>query len=419
MCREAAVHGPDSACGKEREQVRAIAFFGYDSSESTLRKRVKAFQSNGSRVIGFMFRRIRAAAVTPPTWENIDLGVTIDRNYLRRIPKLLGAVFALRKHRPLLRDCRIYYARNIDMLLVAVMAAKLFGRRPVIAYEVLDVQRIFLGNSLKNAFARWVERVLLRSCDLLVVSAPDFIAHYYLPYQHLSVPWWLLENKVPAGQSGTEAAASRKPKDAGRPWVIGWFGTLRCVKSLEILTGLAEALGEGVRIILRGRTSEEDLPMTMIKAAEARHPNVIFGGSYASPADLAEIYGGVHFSWSVDYLDAGTNSDWLLPNRIYEGGLFGVPALARKACATGRKVEADGLGWTFDEPLAGQVLQFFQALDADTYEAKRSAVSQLRRSLFVDETDTRDLLAYLDARCRERFAEDRGSSRPRQEMAAE
>jgi hypothetical protein len=104
----------------------------------------------------------------------------------------------------------------------------------------------------------------------------------------------------------------------------------------------------------------------------------------------------------VDYLDEGTNSDWLLPNRIYEGGLFGSLALARKNTATARKVEREGLGWAFDEPLERSVAAFLRELDTGTFERARNAVAGLSRSVFVDEGDTKNLLEHLDAVVRQR-----------------
>jgi hypothetical protein len=387
----------ESGLGKHGAAARVIAFFGYDSTEPTVTKRVKAFQANNSRVVGFMFRRIRNVRTSPPAWENIELGVTTDRNYGRRIPKLLAAVVKVLRHKRMLQGCQIIYARNIDMLLIAVLAKRLAGARGVLVYEVLDVQRIFIGERLVNKVARWAERVLMRSCQMLVVSSPDFVDRYFAPLQRLSIPWTLLENKVSADQlpAGGEHLL-RHPLPGHPPWVIGWFGTLRCVRSLDILCRLADAFGDRIQIYLRGRTSEEDLPMAMIEAATARHRNVTFDGPYANPDDLAAIYGRVHFSWAVDYLDAGTNSDWLLPNRVYEGGLFGSLALARSGTAAGRLVERDRLGWAFHEPLESAVHTFLETLDAGTYERARELVNGLTRSKFVDEADTGDLLARLD-----------------------
>src|SRR3712207_8090815 len=38
-------------------------------------------------------------------------------------------------------------------------------------------------------------------------------------------------------------------------------------------------------------------------------------GTFRDEAHLAEMYRSVHFAWSMDFYEAGANSDWLLPNR--------------------------------------------------------------------------------------------------------
>ena len=68
------------------------------------------------------------------------------------------------------------------MLLLAFLAKRLVASRAVLAYEVLDVQRIFIGGGVINKAMRRLERYLLARCDMLVVSSPDFIARYFQPY---------------------------------------------------------------------------------------------------------------------------------------------------------------------------------------------------------------------------------------------
>src|SRR3546814_8999676 len=81
---------------------------------------------------------------------------------------------------------------------------------------------------------------------------------------------------------------------------------------------------------------------------------MIYGGEYRNPDDLPEIYGRVHLTWAFDFLDEGSNSDWLLPNRLYEGGYFGSVALASSHTETGKKVRELGLGYTFEPPEIGR-----------------------------------------------------------------
>src|SRR3546814_10449203 len=96
-----------------------------------------------------------------------------------------------------------------------------------------------------------------------------------------------------------------------------------------MLCRIAAALPDKVEIYLRGVPTETGLEA--FQRAIADHPNMIYGGEYRNPHDLAEIYGRVHLTWAFDFLDEGANSDWLLPNRLYEGGYFGSVALASRS----------------------------------------------------------------------------------------
>jgi succinoglycan biosynthesis protein ExoL len=132
-----------AAAGSRAPAVRprqTIAFFAHDSQESTVIKRARSFQANGARVVGFMFRRERDGRKALPEWDNIDLGATVDRNYLARLPRLFSGIAKCVRNARKLRACDAIYARNIDMLLVAVLAKLLTGASAPIAYEVLDVR---------------------------------------------------------------------------------------------------------------------------------------------------------------------------------------------------------------------------------------------------------------------------------------
>ncbi len=176
----------------------AIAFFRHDSDESTVIKRARAFQAEGARVVGFMFRRMRNKREQAAEWQNIAFGTTVERNYLIRVPKLLLAILKTIRHRNILKQCDIIYARNLDMLLIAVASKWLSRAKTPVVYEVLDIQRVFLGKGLAGRLFRWAERRLMAATSLLVVSAPDFVTRYFQPQYGFSGPWFLLENKLPA-----------------------------------------------------------------------------------------------------------------------------------------------------------------------------------------------------------------------------
>ena len=151
----------------------------------------------------------------------------------------------------------------------------------------------------------------------------------------------------------------------------------------------------GDAVLIRGTLSEEDISGDAMRAEAASRPNFHYLGPYQSPRDLAEIYGQIHFTWAIDFLDAGSNSDWLLPNRLYEGGLFHSIAIAREGTATGDKVARDGLGITLREPIDENLAAWLLDMDEDRYAALAEAARRAPRSLFVDERDTAELLARL------------------------
>lgn len=370
-----------------------IAFFGHDVGEPTVVKRLMRFIAEGCLVIGFTFRRKRpdVGVTNTPFWTNIDLGATTDRNYMRRIPRLAIAILKILARRNLLLSADILYARNIDQALIALVVRRVAGLHIPLVYEVLDVQRVFTNSGLLGQVFRFAERQVLANTALLVVSSARFHTSYFRPVQGYSGPWYLLENKVAPG--ACRASVTRPP--APPPWVIGWSGVLRCRRSLAILVEIAARLGQKVRIVLRGRLSPCDISADELASATARCRNLVFNGSYVNPADLPAIYGAVHFTWVVDYTDAGFNSDWLVPNRIYEGGLHGTVMLARSGTATGDLVKQLELGWTFPEPLADGVVAFLEHLSPCDYDAARCRIEGVPRSCFVDENDTANLLAEL------------------------
>ena len=121
---------------------------------------------------------------------------------------------------------------------------------------------------------------------------------------------------------------------AGPPWRIGWYGVIRCRKSLELLAALDHQLPGQVKVEIRGRPSLNVIPD--FDALVAATPGLRFLGPYDRRRDLAPMYRGVHFAWAIDYYEAGANPDWLLPNRLYEGSLRGAVPIALARTETGR-----------------------------------------------------------------------------------
>ena len=375
-----------------------IAFFAHDSTDSTVVKRVAAFQAHGACVTGFSFRR-RGRPERPMGWENIPLGITDDRNYLARLPKLLWGMLKVLRHARQLRQCDVLYARNIDMLLIAVLAKLFTGVKGIVVYELLDIRDVFLGERWVNRLFRRVERRLMAACRLVVISAPDYATHYLQVMQNYHGPWFLMENKLSAHTLPTSAAPVES-LPPGPPWVVGMFGVLRCRRSLDILCEVARRLPDKVAISLYGVLSETDIPLDELATITQHIPNVTYGGAYTAPRDLPKIYSAAHYIWALDFLGESGNSDWCLANRIYEGGAMGTVLLAERGNSTGRMVEREGLGFVLTEPFADALAAFIEDMTPEKYEAARQRLKAVKRSVFVDETDTANLLKTLGGLCK-------------------
>jgi succinoglycan biosynthesis protein ExoL len=76
---------------------------------------------------------------------------------------------------------------------------------------------------------------------------------------------------------------------------------------------------------------------------------VEYFGPYSYPDGLKAAYGECDVVWAQDLWQRGANSDWLLPNRIYEASWFGVPSIAVAGTETGRRVSEDELGFVIDK----------------------------------------------------------------------
>ncbi len=336
-------------------------------------------------MVGFTFHRHRDKPDAPPTWDNVHLGTTYNRRYLQRLWAIVRGTKVLWHNRHRLADCGCIYVINTDNALLALLARFFAGRPVPLVLELADIQAAMLGQGVVGKLFRAIERAVLNRTALLVTTSPGFVKNYFRPVLGYQGEIFLLENKVYPGKRLPESSGASSPVSGGKPWVIGCFGALRCRRSLEIMHALASRLGDRVRIVLRGYpagTFAEEFDLLL-----GDLPNLEFGGSYFYPDELAEMYAGIDFNWSFDKSDPNGNSAWLLPNRIYEGGCFGVPVIGQAGTETGRWIEERGIGWTFLEPLEDALGAFFLNLDLAEWQAKKAGYTAHPREEFTGETD--------------------------------
>lgn len=335
-----------------------IEVFGFDVAEISQIRRIRAMVALGHDVHSFTMRRGNMNADFTPDWPDTHLFVTQNENLMRRAAAVAGGIVKSARHRARLRGADMIFARNLDMLAIAWAARRLTGSRAPLVYECLDIHGALTGQGAKGRAMRWAERRLLRDCAMLVVSSPGFIRDYFEPIQGYSGPWALWENKLATGTALPPRPTVRTPTDG--PLRLGWVGTIRCAPSLALLADLADRMGPAVEIHIHGIVHDHAVPD--FQATVGARENMVYHGGYAYPDDLARVYGGMDLVWAQDLWQRGQNSDWLLPNRIYEASWAGCPSLAVAGTETGRRVAGDALGWTVDAADAAHVERLISTL---------------------------------------------------------
>lgn len=299
----------------------------------------------------------------------------------QRAAMVLRARLALGRLRPHFEGRDVILSRQLETLVLARAAQAAFAPKARLAQECLDVHRLMVRPDLAGRALRALEGRLLAAADLLVISSPAFLEAHLRPAHGIALPRVeLIENKVLAAEAAE--LPSLAPPHAP-PWRIGWYGMIRCRRSMATLAGLVRRLPGLVEVEIRGRPALAAIPD--FEAVVSTTPGLIFAGSYDRRRDLATMYRGVHFAWAIDYYEAGANSDWLLPNRLYEGSLHGAVPIALSGVETGRWLAARGAGTLLDEPLEDSLAAFFQGLTPSTYAAAAEQVARLPRADLVDD----------------------------------
>lgn len=363
------------------------AYFVHELADAAAQKRMRMLRTGGHRVVMLGFERLQAP---PPVIGTpmILLGRTANGRFIQRILSVLLALPRAWQARKTWRKADVILARNLEMLVIVCLLAPLARARGRIIYECLDIHRLMLSDGRAGKILRMIEKRCLRRVSAVLTSSPAFVTHYFERVQNFKGAVMLVENKVFSPGSPTPAMITRP---AGPPWRIAWCGVLRCAKSLGILSALAAELEGQVEIDLWGAPALDQIPD--FHARVAATPHLRFHGAY-KPEDLPRLYGGAHFAWAIDYFEAGGNSDWLLPNRLYEGLHHGAVPIALAGTETARWLAAHRVGVVLSEPLSDSVRAFLTAPNAKQYSGLFEAATSLDPNLLAfTREDCRALLA--------------------------
>ena len=324
-------------------RMASIFVFGFDLGEAAQIRSIRSLLACGHTVRSATMRRRNMNLGFEPEWPNIHLYHVENEHFARRLVTTLAAIAKMARQRDAITGADVIVARNFDMLLIAWATRWLSGERATpLVYECLDIHGLFTRADAFGDLMRWWERRLLGRTDLVIVSSPAFIREYFHRVQDHRGPITLLENKLWFDGPPVPRPGAPRARELGEPLSVGWVGSIRCLPSFRVLLAAADAMGPDLRLRIFGNVHHHAVPS--FQAEVARRDNVEYHGSYAYPHGLAAAYAACDLVWAQDLWQRGANSDWLLPNRIYEASWFGCPSVAVADTETGRRVAETGSG---------------------------------------------------------------------------
>ncbi|WP_439617200.1 glycosyl transferase family 1 [Shinella sp.] len=372
-----------------------VLYLVHDLSDPAVRRRVLMLQAGGAEVVLAGFRRGENRLADIEGIAPVELGATRDAQFAQRLLAVVGASVSLGRRLGGMARPDVILARNLEMLALAGRAAAQFGGAVPVAYECLDVHRLLLRKDAIGRALRAAESHFGRRAKLLVTSSPAFVEHYFKPLSGIRAPTHLLENQV-LELDRSEAGRPARQRSEGQPWRIGWFGAIRCRKSLALLSEFTRRMDGRFEVVLRGRPARSEFED--FDGLVAREPFIRFEGPYRNPEDLAGIYAEVDFAWAIDFFEEGQNSHWLLPNRLYEGCRHGALPIVLSGTETARLAGKRGVAVTLDDARLETLMTRFSAFDDSAYRALHAHLVALGpRPWIVDRADCAAFVQRLAA----------------------
>lgn len=321
------------------------------------------------------------------------LGFIEHKKYLKRIHLLIKAIPVIRLKS---KNSDLVFCYNLDLLLICWISLIALNSKPKIIHDVSDIRSVLTGNGIIASFLRWLERFLLRRVSIVIVTSPAYVKEYFHLIQNLyDVCFHLIENKLNP-DSTPEPISNAEPRPDVDPPIfnIGYFGLIRCRKSLELLLKLATKAGGKFRVVLRGVLLETEDFEPII----ANHPFVEYKGPFVNPDDLPIMHQNVDFSWLV-HAHSRENTKWSRIFRFYHAAYYQCPMIAQKDSQDGKVVEDLNIGLTIDISDSDESISELLKITNTQIKEWRNKVQSLPQSLSVISSEYDELIRKVEESC--------------------
>ncbi|KAA3634389.1 MAG: hypothetical protein DWQ02_11470 [Bacteroidetes bacterium] len=264
-------------------------------------------------------------------------------------------------------------------------------KRSRLIFEIPDVRDKFFQKTLMTNLMKWFFKSSIKFVSAVVVTSELFHSRFLRVNGIQPKHWFLLENKVHLTDN------ELKPKLQNREIVIGYFGLLRCERSLLVLKELVDK-SENFKVVIHGyfMNISEDLQSAIIN-----HSKISYKGTYKSPQDLSEIYSQIDVSWVAypfhDPQEEG-NFRYAWTNRYYEAGFFGIPMIGNAHSGDAEKIIRNNFGMILDLSDITKAVNDLSKLDKEIIQEWREALSKTPVSEFMStDEDYKPLIKYLQS----------------------
>lgn len=361
-----------------------IAYLVHNLNDPAVERRCVMLERGGAQVKLAGFCRDHTLSAPIASRQPLQLGFSKDAALLHRAVSTLRATAFNSKIGKFFADCDVVMARNLEQLAIA---RAIVGDRPLV-YECLDIHRSLVGAGRAAKLIQAIEGWLLPRVDLLITSSPAFIENHFASTS-LACPVMLVENKLLVDNVETSRRASQP--SPGKPITIGWFGMLRCERTLEVVSSMAAQAEGRLNILIAGKPSPA--VFADFEKSIAGKSGIEYVGAYRY-SDLPALYGRCHFAWTIDWFEEGENSSWLLPNRIYEAVAHGSVPIALSGIEVGRWLSARKAGLLVES--ADELPEILLDMSTSRLAEYQAAIAAIPRTdVVADDRDCRALVSRL------------------------
>lgn len=326
----------------------------------------------------------------------VVIGILENSRYVRRFFTYMKALKLLKRA---VGKSNVMYVFGFDNLLLTWLARALNPGRCRIVYEVPDIREVFFREGMIGGLFRSLDRFLLGKIDVLISTSDGFIDYYRAKVEKLP-KIFLLENKVHLDIDDKHVKHKQLAKcpDVDSNIRVGYFGLLRCVRTLDIMIKLAQRESK-LTIILRG--------IFMKHTEEYRNlieeiSNIHYLGPYISPFHLEEMYNDIDISWIAYPYSKEDIGNWKLArtNRYYEAGYFSCPMIALRGTRDAARVEENDFGIVLKmDAVDSAVAQLAEELTITNLNKWKSNIGNASKTWFQITDEYQNLSKLIKTTC--------------------